>query len=94
MLKKLKHAWRMVGTAWHYYLIYLICCYAHPIVCGIWHSERMTALLSKIGFVSWLDLNDAENAILPWLFTLAFILVVSIVLYAHHCYTKWYHGDK
>ncbi len=89
MLKKLKHLWRMIGTAWHYYLIYILCGFAHPSV--MWYGEKFY-IRTKPSF-EW-NPAETESIIFSWLVAILSVAIVIVTLYAHHRYTKWYHGEK
>ena len=89
MLKRLKHVWRMIATAWHYYLIYILCGFAHPSV--MWYGEKAIKYLNPEKEWDSVATGDIARA---WIVTLLSIAIVTAALYAHHRYTKWYHGEK
>ncbi len=84
-MKKLKHIIRMIGTAWHYYGVFLLCCLMNPFVVKFW----MWATPKPFK-----DGSTIAEHLGAWLFTVLSLAAISALLYAHHCLTKWYFGDK
>ena len=87
MFKRVKKIIRMAGTLWLMYGVFIALRFIHPWIYKFWHSLPLNWESQKM--TEWHGWTC-----LPWLFTVAAIIVICVAFYSLHKFTDFFFGEK